>query len=132
MTKLDRLFVPLSTAPFLWYEEGKKTWEIRYYGRQYTEKHVYPGRKVELRFGYSNPKKAIWGEIKQVLTARSIDDMLDTISYKEIIPVAENKTDALIRIKNILGNKKYSVIAFRVSLNKTVRKEIECRKKDSI
>ena len=49
---VPRVFIPLSTAPYNWFESGIKMWELRRYGRQYTERNIEKNKIVELRCGY--------------------------------------------------------------------------------
>src|ERR1700722_9355871 len=72
--KLDRLFVPLSTDPFNWFVLGKKKWELRRRGRQYTRHHVRVGPSVEFRRGYRG-RDALWGEIVAGIEADSIEEV---------------------------------------------------------
>lgn len=107
---MDRLFVPLNTEPFEDFKYNGKTFELRSYGRQYTEKHVYTGRKVEVRKGYSG--ESLWGTIGKVETG-TLEEILTKISYKKITPKAQTSEEAKKAIKEILGFKdKY--IAFEV------------------
>src|SRR5438445_4843431 len=66
--KRDRLFVPLASEPFDWFLGGRKRWELRRFGRQYTHVHVKIGRPVELRRGYSS-KQVLCGQITNVVQA---------------------------------------------------------------
>jgi hypothetical protein len=99
----DRLFVPLSAEPYMWFETGKKRWELRRYGRQYTEKNVYPGRRVELRCGYSNPDRALWGTIVAVAYERDVKGFFDRVPFKEVIPSASSPAEAITMAENILN-----------------------------
>ena len=111
---MDRLFVPLNTTAFDWFKHYDKTYELRFYGRQYTEKHVFRGRRVELRKGYVG--ESIWGEIGDVIVG-TLEDILDNVSYHKIIPIANNRDDAIKKINEILGIKE-KYIAFEVKFKK--------------
>lgn len=107
---MDRLFVPLNTEPFEDFKHNGKTFELRSYGRQYTEKHVYTGRRVEVRKGYSG--ESLWGTIGKVETG-TLEEILTQVSYKLITPKAKNSTESKKMINKVLGCKnKY--IAFEV------------------
>ena len=97
--KPDRLFVPLATAPFSWFESGLKTWELRRYGRQYIKKHVVLGRRVELRKGYSGD--SLWGEIDAVYQAETIEGIFRLVPYSFVVPVARDLPDAVSVVKNV-------------------------------
>ncbi len=107
---MDRLFVPLNTEPFEDFKFYGKTYELRAYGRQYTEKYVYTNRKVELRKGYSGESQ--WGIIGKVVTGK-IENILDQINFKKIEPRANTKKEAKENIEKILGVKE-KYIAFEV------------------
>ncbi len=107
---MDRLFVPLNTEPFEDFKHNGKTFELRSYGRQYTEKYVYTGRKVELRKGYS--RESLWKSIGKVETG-TLEEILTKISYKKITPKAKTAEESKNMISEVLGFKgKY--IAFEV------------------
>lgn len=115
----DRLFVPLAADPFRWFESGGKQWELRRLGRQYTLDHVRPGRMVELRRGYADPDRALWGRIVDVLTAPSIAAFFEEVSWREVLPESRNLADALDVAREILGidhDSETPVLGFRVSL----------------
>lgn len=117
MQSRPRLFVPLATDPFRWFQSGKKKWELRKYGNQYTENNIYSGRIVELRRGY-NTDDSLWGSVDEVKVYGSIEEVYAEIKYEEIIPVACDLKDALEITKNILSsppNSKY--LCFKVSIN---------------
>jgi hypothetical protein len=97
----DRLFVPLADEPFGWFRSGKKKWELRRFGRQYTRKHVRVGRRVELRRGYKGPD-AIWGEVLEVMEASGVVDFFNKVDFKEVIPVAESREHAIRIATDIL------------------------------
>jgi hypothetical protein len=92
--KNDRLFVPLASEPFNWFCSGRKKWELRRFGRQYTPKHVRVGRRVELRRGYRGPD-ALWGKILDVIEANGVDDFFDKVPFEEVIPVATSREHAI-------------------------------------
>jgi hypothetical protein len=62
----ERLFVPLSKEPYLDFKNNGKQVEIRKYGRNFTEKTVFSGRRVELRLGYSGNSR-MYGNIEEVV-----------------------------------------------------------------
>lgn len=122
MTKgFDRIFVPLSREPYAWFESGEKVWELRKYGRQFTEKHIYPGRRVELRRGYSDASRTLWGTIERVEKAVGIEDFFDKVPYSRVIPVAKSRADAAMMAKEILGigeDPQVPLVGFMVSVDK--------------
>lgn len=119
MKKPDRLFVPLAKEPYLWFKSGKKRWELRKNQGQFTDKYVWPGRRVELRLGYRNPERALWGTVLNVVPANSIEEFFEKVSYKDVIPNAENATDAITIAQTILRLKPKqprSILGFEIEL----------------
>lgn len=113
--KLDRLFVPLSTRPYRWFKQGRKKWELRTRGGNFTTNTVYFNRHVELRKGYSS-SESVWGKIKYTLFGDTIEEILDEIPFYEIIPEASSRSEAINEIRSILDTAidNGSYIAFRV------------------
>ncbi|MFH1173946.1 MAG: hypothetical protein V1725_02330 [archaeon] len=113
---MTRLFVPLMTAWFEAFTSGRKTYELRGYGRQYTEKNVYPGKEVELRKGYSGA--SLHGTIGEVVIG-SLDDILEQVPYRAIMPDARTRSEVKENAQALLANnEKY--IAFEI---KNIKKE---------
>lgn len=115
--QLDRLFVPLSSDPYEWFEDGTKQWELRRTVGQFGTSHIYHGRMVELRHGYSTGR-SMWGVIREVRVANSIDHVFSQVPYHQIIPTAQDESEAFEVVEDILGTSNSSLdslIAFRVS-----------------
>jgi ASC-1-like (ASCH) protein len=112
--KEDRVFVPLASAPFWWFASGLKRWELRRRGRQYTQKYLVPGRRVELRRGYADKNVALWGQIAEVREADSLSNFFDAVDFKEVIPEATSREEAERTAAQILGATDSPVIGFRV------------------
>ena len=102
--KVPRLFIPLNTDAYNWFLGGQKKWELRNYGRQFTEKNVFVNKVVELRKGYSNAEESIWGVVSEVLIFKTFTQVYEFIDYKEVIPIASSKEEAIAISENILGN----------------------------
>lgn len=116
----DRLFVPLAAEPFGWFESGKKQWELRRLGRQYTLDHVRTGRPVELRRGYSDPAKALWGHVVDVRSAPSIAAFFDEVPWREVLPESGDRAEAIAAARRILGvdeGDAVPVLGFRIALD---------------
>jgi GNAT superfamily N-acetyltransferase len=116
----DRLFVPLASQPFAWFESGKKLWELRKYGAQYTEKHVYDGRRVELRRGYSDRTRNHWGTIREVVLTIGLAEMFTKVPYNQVIPTAKSEKEAIEQAAHILRieiDQPRPLIAFRVEID---------------
>ena len=118
----DRLFVPLSSQPYLWFKSGRKKWELRKYGRQYTDKYVYVGRLVELRRGYSDGKQALWGIIEQIEYAQDLSDFFNKVDFSEVIPVALSLEDAISQTALLLRihpREPQRMIGFKVKISES-------------
>lgn len=122
---MRRLFVPLSTEPFTWFKKGQKQWEVRRYGRQYTEKNVYCNRIVEFRKGYINGEDSHWGIIDNVMIFENINELFKEIPFGRIIPTAIDEAEAKKYISSILSidnDSAYRLIAFKVNIIDDINK----------
>lgn len=110
-----RLFVPLCTEPFLDFKLRGKQYEVRACGsRQYTERNVYPGKKVEFRKGYSG--ESLHGSISDVIVG-TLDDIFSQVDYRLVEPRSESREDAAKEVMSYFKQpEKY--IAFRVTLTR--------------
>lgn len=110
-----RLFVPLSHEPFSWFADNKKTWELRRSRGQFTKRHIYVGRPVELRLGYNTDKK-LWGMVNRVIVGSSIESVLAEIGdFQSVIPIASSMSDTAKKAKDILKTPSDSYIAFEIT-----------------
>ena len=119
----DRLFVPLATAPFEWFQSGRKRWELRRYGRQYTEKYVLPGRPVELRRGYSDATNALWGKVVRTVKAGSLQQLFHEVPFNLVIPTAHTEAEAISISASFLRIAEYepvNLLAFEIDLQPTI------------
>jgi hypothetical protein len=116
----DRLFVPLATTPFEWFRTGQKRWELRRYGRQYTERHVIPGRRIELRKGYQAGADALWGTVARTVKAGSLHDFFELVPFNLVIPPARDQAEAIQIAVSILGINEFEptpLFGFEVQLH---------------
>lgn len=106
-----RLFVPLTAESFGWWKSGRKRWEVRRPARRWT-RDMNPGRRVELRRGYSGP--SLWG----TLTGMSIDAPLRQLALFGLAPgdVALGSV-SWDEVEVAIGGPTDSVIAFEVMLD---------------
>jgi len=86
-------------------------------GRQYTPKHLVPGRRVELRRGYSDKSAAVWGTLAEILEAQDVDHFFDAVDFRKVIPEASDRETAIRTAVEILGDKEAPVIGFRVDVD---------------
>ena len=83
--KPDRLFVPLNATAFDWWRSGKKRWEVRRDAPRWSCRHVFPGRRVELRRGYSGP--SLWGTVGRTIVRAALREMPRlAIPIEEVAP----------------------------------------------
>ena len=111
--------MPLSSAPFEWFCSGRKQWELRKRGRQYTRAHVRRGRDVELRRGYSDRDTALWGEIIDVIEAPSLEAFFVEVPWHAVLPESGSLEEAIAaarRILNLAPDEDAPVLGFKVEL----------------
>lgn len=120
----ERLFVPLASEPFSWFLSGQKKWELRKADRQYTRKHVHKNRMVELRKGYNTDEK-LFGQVDDVVESASLEGIFKKVSFKEIIPIAKNISEAItISLEILKPSTLHSFIAFKIDLNNDTKETI--------
>lgn len=110
---MRRLFVPLSTEPYRWFEDGSKSWELRRERGAFSEKHLVKGRLVELRRGYST-RDSLYGSIGSVIGGNDIRSVLEAAGFSRVIPHAASLDDAEAAAMSILGPEPGPFVAFEV------------------
>lgn len=106
-----RLFVPLKTVHYLAFESGKKDIELRGINDQFNPDTVVPGRRVELRRGYSTDD-SIWGTIRNVWQFDDATQIPETIDHERIRPDS-TEAEFLDSVDDLLGDYQ-TFIAFHV------------------
>lgn len=81
----DRLFVPLKTEWYRAFESGEKDVELRGYGDRFNMETVRPGRRVELRRGYSTDD-SLWGTIEHVSHVEHLVNIPHLMDHTRIAP----------------------------------------------
>jgi hypothetical protein len=109
----QRLFVPLKSIAFDWFKSGGKRWELRRYGRAYTSKQLVRGRPVELRRGYCG--ESLWGVIGDSVIGSSLNDILDVVDFRLIVPAAQSREDACGIVQSLFVNAEAGYVAFEVT-----------------
>jgi len=109
---MDELFVPLNSEAFYWFRDKGKSYELRVYGKKWTEKNIFEARAVELRRGYNTGDK-IKGKVGAIVIG-SIYHIFDEIPFSKIVPVAESQEEAIQQVDNILNGRKGKYIAFEI------------------
>lgn len=119
MTTLDRAFVPLAAVPHSWFADGLKTWELRRRRRGLGPGTIREGRRVELRRGYQDRSSSLWGTIREVKIAPSVEAFFGEVPFGQVIPPAISHDDAVERAAAILGidSQGVEVVGFRVELD---------------
>lgn len=113
---MDRLFVPLASAPFQWFGDGRKLWELRAMRGQFTPKHVREGRRVELRRGYSTGD-SLWGTIAEIVEATGIRQFFGAVPWQEVLPESTDKDCSILAAHCILKvGGATPVIGFKVKI----------------
>ena len=105
--------MPLTSGAYDWFKDRGKRWELRTYGRTYTERTVIPGRSVELRRGYGG--ESLWGVILQRCVANSLDEIFQTVDFQSVVPVAATLDEAKQIVEDLLGVRQ-RYIAFEISI----------------
>lgn len=98
-----RLFVPLATLPYEWFVGGAKTWELRRDRGQFRSDRLAPGRRVELRRGYSDKSSSIWGTVLAICVSKSLVSFFECVPFAEVIPDAATKDEATTIASGILS-----------------------------
>lgn len=110
----DRLFVPLKTEHFEAFKSGKKDIELRGFGGRFNMETVVPGRRVELRRGYSTGD-SLWGSIESVHHFLHIDRIPNRKDHERIHPGATEQ-EFIESARELLGDYS-SWIAFKIRLD---------------
>lgn len=111
--------MPLASEPYRWFQSGRKHWELRKNARQFTERHVRPGRSVELRLGYRDSQSAIWGEIVEVVSAPSLRVFFQQVDWRTVLPECLNMQNAIEtaqRILNLPEGTSVPVVGFKINV----------------
>jgi hypothetical protein len=92
-TEVKPLFVPLAGEHYDAFAAGTKDTEYRKYGGQWTEKNVYPGRKVVLSRGYGKYARVTGTVVEATRTAPP-----DDTAWKEIYGDAQDAFHIKIKL----------------------------------
>lgn len=99
---MRRLFIPLCSDPFNWFESGEKEWELRKKLKQFNPNNIEIGSYVELRRGYVAKNGVSWGRVIDCKTFSSLKDVFASIPYQKIVR-ADNAEQAVDYVCNLLG-----------------------------
>lgn len=99
---MRRLFIPLCSDPFNWFESGEKEWELRKKSKQFNSDNIEIGSYVELRRGYVAQNGVSWGIVTDCKTFSSLKDVFSSISYHKIVR-ADNEEQAVDYVCTLLG-----------------------------
>lgn len=87
------LFLVLARKPYDWFKKGHKKYELREEKIKYNRDMVISGRKVIVQKNQKNEGR-FTGKIGKVKRG-SLKYILNHIPYKQIIPVAKSKNEAV-------------------------------------
>ncbi len=103
------LFVPLKGIHYDAFANGKKTFELRRYGRQWTEKNIYFGRNVTISYGYGKQCR-LHGFIDGPFVFDNVELAFKKHHWSRILPFAGSLEKALDQAYKFVGHGK--VITF--------------------
>ena len=98
---MKRLFIPLCSDPFTWFETGEKEWELRKQSKRFNPENIEIGSYVELRRGYVAKNGVSWGRVTDCKTFSSFKDVFSSIPYHKIVR-ADNEEQAVDYICSLL------------------------------
>lgn len=110
----DRLFVPLNTEPYRWFETGRKDIELRGVDHRFNVDTIWRGRPVELRRGYSTDD-SLWGKVGDVLFVHRLGWLAADV-WPRIDPEAPHREAFEQRVYGMLGARE-RYVAFEVVLD---------------
>lgn len=111
---MKRLFLPLTTLAFEDFRDNGKEVEVRRCVRQYAQRHIVPGREVELRKGYSGD--SLWGTIVDSHIG-TLEEAIGAYALRIVEPCLGNIEEAIQENRELLGDAE-CYIAFRIALKK--------------
>ncbi len=113
---MKRLFIPLYSDPFKWFETGEKEWELRKRSKRFNPNNFAIGSYVELRRGYVAKNGVCWGRIVDYKEFSSIRDVFLSIPYQKIINAdnLEQATNYVCSILNTSLDSQEDLIAIKI------------------
>ena len=110
VNKMSRLFLPLTSEAFGWYNLSKDV-EVRKLKGRFKSKLIHKYKFAELRKGYSGASK--YATITRMIIYNSSQELFDDVTYNRVIPVAKSRKDAERLVSDYIGTE--SVIAIFLS-----------------
>lgn len=107
-----RLFLPLNSQAFEWYDL-KKNVEVRKYKGRFKNILKFNYKVAELRRGYSGESK--FASISKILVFESASALFDKIDFKRVVPVATSRHDAEKIVFEYVGSEQ--LLAIFLSFN---------------
>lgn len=112
-TRDSVLIFSLNDAPYFWFTNCGKEFEIKEYNNRWNNKKIHTGRKIKGVHRHCG-NKFFTGEIGEVVTG-TLDEIFNKVDFKKIIPIANFREDAIKIINDFIPvkrGKKY--IAFEI------------------
>ena len=113
---MKRLFIPLCTDPFNWFESGEKEWELRKKSKQFNPDSIEIGSYVELRRGYVAKNGVSWGRVIDCKTFSSLKDVFASIPYQRIVRAdnEEKAVDYVCTLLEIMPDTQVELVAIKI------------------
>lgn len=96
-----RLFLPLTSQAFEWYNLNKNV-EVRKFKGRFKNILERKYQFVELRKGYSGA--SIFAPITEIVVFENCDALFDKIAYKRVVPVATSRMEAEKLVYDYVGS----------------------------
>ncbi len=109
--KSARLFLPLTSQAFEWYNLNKNV-EVRKFKGRFVSIPSRDYQFAELRKGYSGESR--FASITNIEVFENSSDLFDKVSFKRVVPVAITRHDAEKLIHEYVGN--YRLLAIFLTI----------------
>lgn len=107
----SRLFLPLTSEAFEWYEKGKCV-EVRIKKGRFKNIHKFNYKYAELRKGYNG--KSVYAQIDKIDEYSSIKRLSDGVKLKSIIPLELSKQESIKKLDRYV-NSEATILAIHLS-----------------
>ena len=113
---MKRLFIPLCSDPFNWFETGEKEWELRKKSKQFNPDYIEIGSYVELRRGYIAKNGVSWGRVTDCKAFSSLNDVFALIPYNKIVRAdsTEYAVDYVCALLEISPDTQVDLVAIKI------------------
>lgn len=113
---MRKLFIPLCSDPFKWFQDGTKEWELRKQRASFNKKTINVGQVVELCRGYVAKNGVLWGRVCEVREYHSLREVLEDIPFSSIVNLddLESAIEYICQLMNISLDEPEDFIAIRI------------------